>query len=301
MSIENQSMIAALNTGLPRQSFKLEKEAEKIAEEAKAQKGTVKASMEYFKKPDPTDKKGKRTIDGLQPLKDFITEYKERFRFIARYPYKGDFYLVPSAGVEDLIKLKEDYENTKRHDVWQNWADTEYPKWKADAPERMGDLFAKADFPPLSDCQARFKVELTIIPLAPKEQVERIALIAPKTQSFLKAHADAASKQAVADLHKQIWKDLMDPLQHVVKVFEKDKPKVYKTLLENLFDIANVIPNYTEMLNDPELAKAAQQVKEKLGKLTTDDLRDSDEARKTALSSAKDIVATFTPFARKFV
>ena len=299
MSIENQSMIASLTSGLPRQSFKLTEEAEQIAKEKNAQKGTVRASMEYFKKPDPEHPK--RLIDGLQVLKDFIDEYRQRFRMLARYPYKGEFYLVPAAGVNDLIQLKTTYEEDKRHEVWQKWADHQYPKWKEDAPERLGDLFSKCDFPSLSDCQGRFSVDMTVIPLAPKEQVERIALIAPKTQSFLKEHADAASKKAVEELHKQIWKDLMAPLQQVVTIFEKDKPRIYDTLLGNLFDIVNVIPNYTELINDPALVDAAIQVKEKLGKLTTEDLRTSDEARKLALSTAKEVMTVFQPFARKFV
>lgn len=301
MNIANQSMIAQLSSGLPPQTVKLPEEAEEIAEKKKAQKGTVKASMNYFRKPDPQDSTGKRIIDGLQPLKDFINEYRSRFHSLARYPYKGEFYLVPAASVDELTGLKEQFEGQKRWDVWQNWADHEYDKWKNEAPARMGDLYAKAGFPSLSDCMSRFYVEMTIIPLAPKEQVERIALIAPKTQTFLKEHADEASKKAVEELHKQIWQDLMKPLQHIVTTFEKDKSKIHESLLGNLHDIVNVIPNYDAMLGDPNLQSAAAKVKSVLGKLTVEDLRSSEESRKLALSSAKDMVATFTPFARKFV
>lgn len=301
MSIDTQSMIGALESGLPRQSFKLLEEAEQIAKENKAEKGSVKASMYYFKSKDPTDPKGKREIDGLQLLKDHIAEYKKAFRSLARYPYRGEFYLVPAAGVDDLLKIREKYEGDLKTATWTKWADDEYPKWQESAPERMGHLYDKSDFPALSECMSRFKVELSLLPLAPKEQVARIALIAPKTQTFLKEHADATSKKAIEDLHKQIWQDLMKPLEHVVTTFEKDKPKVYETLLGNLFDIVNVIPNYNSMLGDPELALAAESIKAKLGKMTTEDLRSSDEKRKEAFTSAKELVNVFTPYARKFV
>lgn len=299
-NINQKCMIAALSSGLPRQSFKLSEEAEKIAKENQAESGTVKAAMNYFRMKDPEDPKGKREIDGLQPLKDFIAEYRQKFHQLARYPYMGDFYLAPAAGIDDLWKMKEVYEGAKKTAVWDKWANKEYDKWLTLAPQRMGQLYEKADFPSLSDCMYRFRVEMAILPLGDKEQVARIALIAPKTQSFLAQHADESSKKAVAELHKQIWEDLMKPLQHVVTTFEKDAPKVYETLLGNLMDIVSIVPNYSEMLQDNELASAAASIKEKLGKMTTDDLRKSDDARKMALSAAKELVGKYQPFARKF-
>ena len=190
MSLEQQSMIASLEFGLPRQSCKLPEEAKKIEEQNNAKKGTVRASMYYFRKNDPDPKK-KRQIDGLSMLVDYQTEYRNRFRMLAKYPYSGNFYLVPSASVDDCIKLIEQFEGEKKSAVWQKWADDEYYEWLNSAPERMGDLYQKADFPTLSDCMARFRCQMHIMPLAPKEQIARIALIAPKTQQFLMTHADA--------------------------------------------------------------------------------------------------------------
>ena len=165
----------------------------------------------------------------------------------------------------------------------------------------MGELFQSANFPTLSDCYKRFRTKLTILPLAEKDQVQRIALISPKSQELLMAHADAKGKEAVAQLHAQIWKDLMAPLQHVVTVFEKDKTKVHETLLGNLMEIANIVPSYKELTNDPQLLAAAEKIKTVFGQMTVQDLRKSEEARKAALTSAKEMVAEFMPGARKFL
>lgn len=302
-NIASNTMLAAIELGLPRQGTQLKIEATKIEEENKAEKGSVRPpSALYFRKDVANTGPGKKWIevDGLAPLKEFHAEYKAAVRALARYPYGGEFYLAPAPVIDDLVKLKEKYEG-KLAEVWMHWADTVYPEWAGEAPTRMGALYNATDFPTLGDCQKRFKAELLLIPLAEKEQVARIALISPKSQSLLMEHADANSKKVMQELHKQIWSDFMKPMEQVVKVFEKDKPKIYETLLGNLLSIVNVIPSYKELCQDPELEAAAAKAKEVFGQITTDDLRASEEARKLALFQAKDLIAKVTPFARKFV
>jgi hypothetical protein len=297
-TLGTQSMIVSLELGLPRQATQLKEESKKIETENHAEEGTVRTSIHYFRKKDPQNKK--KEIDGLTKLKEFQYEYKCAVNNLARYPYSGGFYLAPAGVVEDLLKAQEKF-TAKQLDVWMDWADNVYPTWLDDAPTRMGALFNESDFPNLGDCKKRFRCSLTLLPLAEKDQVARITLISPKSQQLLMAHADETSKAAIAELHKSIWKDFMAPLQQVVTVFEKDKPKIYETLLGNLMQIVSVIPSYKDLTGDSDLVSAAEKVKEVFGTMSTEDLRTSKEARDLAFSSAKEMVAQFTPFARKFV
>ncbi len=182
-----------------------------------------------------------------------------------------------------------------------DWADNDYPELQETGAQRMGALFDSADFPTLSECSKAFSARLTLMAIPPKEQVARIALISKDSQQLLMQHADATSKAAIAELHKTIWADLMKPLQQVVTVFEKDKPKIFESLLGNLMEIANIVPSYEALTADPALMQAAADIKAAFGNITTEHLRASEEARKHALGSAKALVATFQPFARKFV
>lgn len=301
-SIASKTMLAAIELGLPRQGTQLKIEATKIEEENHAERGSVRPpSITYFKKEVLNTGPGKKwtEVDGLASLKEFQAEYKAAVRTLARYPYTAGLYLAPATVVDDLVKLKEKFEG-KLAEVWMHWADHDYPDWADTAPQRMGAFYNAADFPTLGECQKSFRAELILIPLAEKEQVARIALISPKSQALLMEHADAKSKEAMAELHKQIWQDFMKPLQQVVMVFEKDKPKIYETLLGNLMSIVNVIPSYKELCQDPELEAAAAKAKEVFSQITTDNLRDSEEARKNALFQAKDLIAKVTPYARKF-
>lgn len=299
-TVAQTTMIVALETGLPRQATQLKDEAKKIETDNHAEKGTVKASMQYFKKRGKDEKGQPCEVDGLRKLKEYHAAYRTSVHTLARYPFSPPFYLAPAPVIEDLLKVQAKFE-AMGQDVWMDWADNVFPIWAEDAPARMGELFQSTDFPTLSDCHKRFRSKLTILPLAEKDQVARITLISPQSQQILMAHADEKSKEAVAELHKQIWKDLMAPLQHVVTVFEKDKPKIYDTLLGNLMEIANIVPSYAELTADPELVAAAEKVKVAFGKITTEDLRKSEDARKDALTTAKALVAEFTPGARKFL
>ncbi len=300
-------MICSLEFGLPRQARQMKDEAKKIEEEKQAEKGTVRPpSMTYFRKKEKV--KGKLVdIDGLDVLKALQGEYKKRVHTLARYPYSGGFYLAPAPVVADLLKLIEQFETATDHpegmtmaQTWMKWATEVYPEYLESAPTRMGSMFNEDDFPTLHDCKKRFRMKLTILPLAEKDQVARITLISPAHQQLLKAHADGAQQVAIADLKKSIWKDFMEPLQKVVEVFSKDKFKVYDSLLGNLMTVVNVIPAYKDLFNDANLMKAAEQVKDVFGKMTTDDLRKSDEHRKVALAQATKLVAEFDPFARQF-
>jgi len=186
--------------------------------------------------------------------------------------------------------------------VWMKWADDVYPEWALpeSAKSRMGDLYNETDFPTLKDCMKHFTCECTIVPLGEAEQVKRIMLISKQSAELLEKSIDAKVQTQIEELHTSIWKDLMSPLEKIVEVFNKDKPKIYETLLGNLLEIVNVIPSYDALTKDPKLQEAATKAKAVFTTMTTADLKKSEEARKLALSTAKDLIQNYTPYARKF-
>lgn len=312
--IAQQSMIVNLEFGLPRQGEQLKDEGKKIEQENHAQAGTVRPPGANFfrRKADKTKGEVGNFVDGLEILKDVQTEYKKRVYELARYPYAAGWQLAPANVIPDLLSLQEMFEGKKDEkgkvigfgsrmaQAWMKWCTEVYPEWKSTASARLGELFDPELFPTLADCKQRFTSKLTILPIAPKDQVARITLISPAHHAMLKQHADEAQAKAIAEMRAQIWKDIMEPIQQIVTVFSKDKFKVYETLLGNLMSIVNVVPAYNDVLGDPNLAKIAQEAKDVFSKMTTDDLRKSDEHRKVALATAKKLVAEFDPFAREF-
>lgn len=288
-------MLVALSFGLPRQTTKLEAEARTIENTNGAQVGTVKVSAAYWRRKVVGRKE---EVDGLAKLKDFQNEFKKKVAALAKYPYSGGFNIAPASVVEELLLLKRAY-LVKHEDVWFDWAANDYTEWYDSAPARMGSLFKDDDFPDLPECQKMFTVKCDIIPLGEPDAVKRITLLSPHSAQLLEQSIDEGIKSVVGDLHHNLWNDLMGPIQKVIEVFEKDKPKVYETLLENLMTIVNVVPSYKQLTGDEKLMEAAAKAKAVFGAMTTEDLRASDEARKTALTTAREIVATFAPHQRR--
>lgn len=306
-SIDQQTMICSFETALPRQSRQLKEEAKKIEKNVNAESGTVRApSMTYFRRKGDKAKNEPNEVDGLQLLKDVQYAYKLAVHKLARYPYSGGFYLAPAPVIADLLKLEAEYEKgvdgkpSKIQEAWFQWCTEEYPGLKESAPTRMGTMYDEQDFPSLADCKKRFKAHLTILPLAPKDQVARITLISPEHQQLLSLHANAAQQSAITDLRKQIWKDFLTPLKKVVEVFNKEKPKVYESLLGGIMEVVNIIPSYKGLFNDDALMAAAEQVRAGFANITTEGLRSSDEQRKVAFAAASNMLNQLDPFVREF-
>lgn len=299
-NMSTASMLVCVDSGLPRQVTALKEEAAAIERSKGALRGTVRSSVYYFKR--DADKaqgeKGKQ-VDGLQSLKEFITEYKEAVFTRARYPYIGGMRLVPAPLVDEVLEVKAKYDKMKQ-DVWYEWANNVYPIWYDSAAERMGSMFSDQDFPSLSESMQRFTCTCDLAPLAEAEAVKRITLISRNSQEMLERMANARNEQQHREMVTSIWKDLMGPIQHVVDTFEKDAPKIYETMLSNLMKIVNVVPSYSELVQDEKLQEAAAKAKEVFGRMSTADLKKSDEARVLAFTTAKDLVTTFSPYARKF-
>lgn len=286
-------MLVGISFGLPRQSRDLKTEANKIETERKAEHGTVRASIHYFKRKD-----GNKEVDGLASLKSFQTEWKTKLEHYARFPFASGTKLLPSGLVEQFLKVNEEYE-AKKAQVWTDWADDVYPPMKETAPQRMGTLFDPNDFPSLKDCMERFKCEVTVVPLGEAEQVQRISSLSPDIAELIKSSTDKAMQKASGAAQQKNWEDVLKPIQKIVDTLSKDKSKIYDSLIGNVMEIVDLVPaiNFN---GDTHLSELAAQAKEVLGKVKPDDLRKSAEARAATLSSAKSIISSFTPFARKF-
>lgn len=167
------TMLVGISFGLPRQSRQLPTIAGQIENSAKAEHGTVKASIHYFRK-----KEGNREVDGLRTLKAFQSSWKSAVEHYARYPFSAGMKLLPAALAAQAIAENDKWLKLEAG-IWNLWQADEYAGWFKSAPERMGSLYEPDDFPSVEDCRRRFKCGVMIIPLAEAEQWQRITAISP--------------------------------------------------------------------------------------------------------------------------
>lgn len=296
-SLATQTMLVAFTTGLPRQSTQLKQVATEIEHKNHAQAGTVKSSMFYFKRTDPQNPK--KEIDGLGKLKSFQSEYKAGIEVRARYPYSAGLRLLPAGLVAEVLKIKELFDKRKQ-EVWLDWIDNDYPAWYSSAPERMGTLFDKQDFPSAVECMKRFACTVDLFPMGTAQQLQHITLISQDHAKLLAQSVDDKVKASVDEAHIKLWQDVITPINHMVDVLKKDKAKIYDSMLGNIHEILNLVPSFSGVVNDTKLQDMAAQAKTAFAGLTTEDIRKSDESKQKALTAAQSILTTFAPFQRKF-
>jgi hypothetical protein len=287
-------MLVGMTFGLPRQSKKLESKARETEDAVKAQRGVVSASGFYFRKSE-----GGKHIDGLAKLKSFQNEWKGLIEHYARYPFASGMKILPAALVEQCHAINEEYK-AKQAGVWQDWYENDYQLWWSSGVERMGTLFDEHDFPSEQDCFRRFKCAVTIVPLAEAEQWQRIAVISPNLAQTMASTQNEAVANATRSAHAKLWADIMEKIQHVVDTLEKDKTKIHTSLMGNVTGLLDLLPAYNDVLQDNHLTQLASEWKSRLGEVDAELLRSSAEARAQTIEQAKELVSSFTPYARAF-
>lgn len=285
-------MLVGITMGMPRQVRKLPAIAAKIETDTNAQKGTVRASIHYFRK----TVNGKE-VDGLHTLKTFQSSWKKALHHYARYPYTADTRILPVSLAEQFNIENSDYES-KEAQVRLAWVEDEYPEWKESAPERMGTNYDPSDFPSAEECMKRFVCKVTVDPLAAADQWNRITMLSPNIAATMQQRQDENMALVIKDAHAKLWSDVMRPLQNMVEVLSKDKTKIHETLLGNIISVCDLIPAYNDIHQDSNLSAVAASVKEKLSAISVEDLRSSAESKAAALEAAKSLVEEFSPYAR---
>lgn len=293
MSTQN-TMLVGITMGMCRQSRQLTAIAGQIENQANAGTGTVKASINYFKR-----REGRKEVDGLASLKAFQGAWKSELTNYARYPFAAGMKLLPAGLVEQFMAVNEKY-RAMESEVWNTWARDEYPQWLASAPQRMGSLYDPADFPTAADCANRFICDVTVVPLAAAEQWQRVSLISPNLAVTMQKNQDEAMQKIMQQAHAKLWADVLAPVKNLVEQLSKPKPKVYDSLVGNIISVIDLIPAYNESHQDANLTALAAEVKAKLSEIKPEDLRTDDEVKAAALADAKAIVNNYSTYARAF-
>jgi hypothetical protein len=287
-----QTLLVGIEMGLPRKGRKLKDVAAKAEKEANASAGTTRATLNYW-----TWTEGKTERNGLKSLQEFQASYKAALEHFARFPMATG-RLLPAALAEPFFKVKAEFA-AQEPDIREKFAYEEYPALAKSAPQRMGSFYSGADFPTLAECLERFVCEITVIPLAPAEQVKAIGLLSPDIAATIEKSTNESYHKGKAEAHRDLWTQVMEPIQHAVDTLSKDKTKIYDSLVGNIISIVDLIPAYNGVFNDPHLNQLAEQAKAAFSAIKPDDLRASQEAKAAMLENAKNIVNTFKPYARK--
>lgn len=289
-----QAMLVSLSFGLCRQTRQNKSEAHKVEEDNSAARGTVRVSTFYFQR----ELQGGKIQDALSDLKKYFGEWRSAHNRLTRNWDGQNTRLLPAPLIQRYLDMKSHYEEGAPAILQAFLAD--YPDWYNTASERMGDLFDADDFPSFDQVRSDISWNTAILPLPAAEQWKRISLISPDIAATMEESTNQRIHQAVEDARKQTWQDLTKPIQNIVDVLSKDKPRIFDSLLGNLGEILELVPAFN-LSNDPHLAQFTSEAKATLAGIKPDDLRNDPDLRKVTCQAAQVLLTRFgQASARKF-
>lgn len=293
-SIAQSAMLVSLSFTLPRQSKLNKAEAEKVEDTNSAKHGVAKVSVFYFQERTATGK----TNDALADLKTFLGAWRSEHNRLTRPWDSGNTRLLPMQLIERYMNMKSRFEEEAPAIVQAFLAVV--PTWAQSAPDRMGDLFDEEDFPTFDEVRQSISYDTAMIPLPTGEQWKRIAIISPDLAATMENTTNERVQKAVEEARVQTWKDVTKPLENIVNVLSKDRPRIFESLLGNLNESLDLLDAFN-LSKDPDLTRFGQQARETLAGITAEDLRKDPELRKLTLGASKVLLSQFAnPQARKF-
>jgi hypothetical protein len=177
-----------------------------------------------------------------------------------------------------------------------------YEHKKDEARALLNGGWREADYPTLAQLRAKYKVHLTFLPIPAGEDV-RIELGTAaanaemqKELDELKRSVDDKSQDRVSFAMRSLWDRMREPLAKLVEALKSAKEEdIRQSLLTSITKLIDLLPTLNVM-GDPALDAFAAEVRETLAGYKAKDLRENEEARKTVLAKADEILARVNEF-----
>jgi hypothetical protein len=233
----------------------------------------------------------------LLPMNDYLANVHQKTTLIRKKYYANTLpwgiegtQMLPSANylafMNEFRKEKGDWESlvSKFYD--------EYPRLRTDAERFLGDLYNKADYPPLHELQRKFKIDLAVFPVPADDfRVEISDHELSRIQQDVEDRVQNAAKTAM----DEAWQRLFDRVKHMAEKLADPKAVFRDTLVENTKDVCSILSrlNFTD---DPDLEAMRQEVEQSLANNHPEALRNNPDLRRDKAAEASDIMKRMGAF-----
>ncbi len=285
VNIGSQALLVSLSFGLCRQSRQRKREAEEVEERAHAQRGVVKLSSYYFQQAN-----GKETFDALANIKSHMNAWRKEHGRLTRPWDQGNTRLLPARLAPNYLEMKRGFEEAMPEKVEEFMV--VYADWAVTAPTRMGALFEASDFPSRDEVSEDISWNTAMIPLPTGEQFRAVQFINPNLIEEMERSTNEQITRAIQEAQASTWRDLIQPVQHIVEVLTSDKPRIFTSLIENLTSILALAPAFN-LSGDAQMTAFVEQARATLATINPDDLRQDPELRRTTAATAQDLLSRF--------
>lgn len=260
------------------------KEDKEATEATHLQQGAKKGAGTY--------RKNMVSKDHLKPIKDIETEARKYHREVT-LPWGQDGERVLPASMVDeytaeMRRLHQEF------DLAVAEFKQKYPSIVIDEKSTLGSMYKQDEYPSLRELDDKFDFKVSITPIESADDF-RIKL----SESIIDRIKDDVRKQETenqlnmtTDLYNRLHAVIADMVERLTatKQDKKTGETIYKsfsyTALTNITDLAGLLPKLN-INNDHGLTELHNEIMDKLGEVTPEDVRESDAVRQVTVQKGK--------------
>lgn len=159
---------------------------------------------------------------------------------------------------------------------------TAYPSLKAQAEQKLGDLFDVSEYPDVATLKSCFQCTLSVMPL-PDVADFRTEVSDAERADFLKS-ISAVETQATQDCFRR----LHTVITKAIDTLSKPDAKFKDTLIDNIRECCELLPKLN-VTDSAELDQAVQSTNQALANVSADACREDSKARQSTADALKAI------------
>lgn len=169
---------------------------------------------------------------------------------------------------------------------------SQYEYLRDRAPEALGDAFDAADYPPLSEVEKKFKIDIIVLPVPTNDFRVQIG---SEEMDRMKSEFEARLVENNATAMRHVWQKLYERVAKTANVLADPSTIFRDSLIENLQEACEVLTRLN-VTDDPNLEAMRQEVERKLAHNNPDALRLDPDFRKDKAAAAKEIMDRMSVF-----
>jgi hypothetical protein len=248
-------------------------------------------------KADPSALESKKTLLDCPAIKDLAKiKGDTRNNIINRL---GSAWEVGERIMANALMDQLEYEYAIAEQSWNDAKDRLRDQAEAAierARRRLGDAFDPADYPSVEEIVGRFTMKLTYR-LVPDTHDFRIDNLSHDRNEKLRVDIQTDVDDCIKDAMKSVEDRLVDTVSHLGEVCAKyghdAKGKVIgrfkDSTVDKVTELAKLLP-HLNITDDPRIAKAATELKDKLSNITHDKIKNSLGERERIVADTKSIL-----------
>lgn len=172
-----------------------------------------------------------------------------------------------------------------------------YPSALEQAEFRMGTMFNRDDYPPISELRRKFHATLDIDAITTADDFR--VQIDEEHVNKVRASMEQAAERRVNTAMQEVWRRLAEVIGKFHERMDDPDAVFRDSLVKNIGDLVELIPGLN-VLDDPNIEAVRQSVMKRIAGVDPKDIRKDPAFRQELAGEAKEIMARMSGFMRAF-